>query len=72
MLIPLPWLAEFTPLQGRDGDQVAAALVLVGLEEEAVHGSGVAGPLVAGLVTGVEPEPQKNGKTINWCQVDVG
>ncbi|MDR1151300.1 MAG: phenylalanine--tRNA ligase subunit beta, partial [Bifidobacteriaceae bacterium] len=72
MRIPLPWLAEFTPLGGRDGEAVAAALVSVGLEEEAVHGSGVGGPLVAGLVFEVRPEPQKNGKVINWCQVDVG
>ncbi|MDR0625825.1 MAG: phenylalanine--tRNA ligase subunit beta, partial [Bifidobacteriaceae bacterium] len=72
MLIPLPWLAEYVPLQGRDGEAVASALVSVGLEEEAIHGSGVAGPLVAGLVVQVTPEPQKNGKTINWCQVDVG
>ncbi|MDR3360998.1 MAG: phenylalanine--tRNA ligase subunit beta, partial [Bifidobacteriaceae bacterium] len=72
MLVPLPWLAEFTPLGGRDGAAVAAALVSVGLEEEAVIGSGVEGPLVAGLVLEATPEPQKNGKTINWCQVDVG
>ncbi|MDR1442459.1 MAG: phenylalanine--tRNA ligase subunit beta [Bifidobacteriaceae bacterium] len=72
MLIPLPWLAEYVPLHGRDGEGVAAALVSVGLEEEAVHGSGVAGPLVAGMVLEVTPELQKNGKTINWCQVDVG
>ena len=29
-------------------------------------------PLVVGRVLSVEPEPQKNGKTINWCTVDVG
>ncbi|MDR0594383.1 MAG: phenylalanine--tRNA ligase subunit beta, partial [Bifidobacteriaceae bacterium] len=72
MLVPLPWLAEYVPLNGRDGAQVAEALVKVGIEEEAVHGSGVTGPLVAGLVLDAQPEPQKNGKTIMWCQVDVG
>ncbi|MDR2380395.1 MAG: phenylalanine--tRNA ligase subunit beta [Bifidobacteriaceae bacterium] len=72
MLVPLPWLAEFTPLGGRDGQGVAAALVSVGLEEEAVLGSGLVGPLVSGLVVEAVPEPQKNGKVINWCQVDVG
>ncbi|MDR1824445.1 MAG: phenylalanine--tRNA ligase subunit beta [Bifidobacteriaceae bacterium] len=72
MLIPLPWLAEYVDLDGRDGAAVAAALVSVGLEEEAIHGSGVTGPLVCGLVVSQEPEPQKNGKTIEWCQVDVG
>ena len=25
-----------------------------------------------GRVLTMEPEPQKNGKTINWCTVDVG
>ncbi|MDR2454033.1 MAG: phenylalanine--tRNA ligase subunit beta [Bifidobacteriaceae bacterium] len=72
MRVPLPWLAEFAPLEGRDGQAVAAALVSVGLEEEAVIGSGVQGPLVVGLVLEARPEPQKNGKTINWCQVEVG
>ncbi|MDR2347540.1 MAG: phenylalanine--tRNA ligase subunit beta, partial [Bifidobacteriaceae bacterium] len=72
MLVPLPWLAEFAPLGGRDGEAVAAALVSVGLEDEAVLGAGVEGPLVAGLVLEAQAEPQKNGKTINWCQVDVG
>ena len=53
---------------------LAAALVRVG-----PRGGGdprrprVTGPLVVGPGrSSVEPEPQKNGKTINWCQVDVG
>ncbi|KAJ1684314.1 hypothetical protein LUZ63_020607 [Rhynchospora breviuscula] len=32
----------------------------------------MSGPLVLGRVLSLEPEPQKNGKTINWCSVDVG
>ena len=32
----------------------------------------VSGPLVVGLVVERTPEEQKNGKTINWCRVDVG
>ena len=52
--------------------QVAADLVRVGLEEEAVHGGDVTGPLVVGEVLDFVDEPQKNGKTIRWCQVDVG
>ncbi|MDR1799713.1 MAG: phenylalanine--tRNA ligase subunit beta, partial [Bifidobacteriaceae bacterium] len=72
MLVPLPWLAESVDLEGRDAVAVAAALVSVGLEEEAIHGSGVTGPLVCGLVVSQVAEPQKNGKTIEWCQVDVG
>ena len=35
-------------------------------------GRDITGPLVIGRVLTKEPEPQKNGKTINWCTVDVG
>ena len=72
MRVPLPWLAESVSLVDPDPAAVAAALVKVGLEEEAIHTSGVTGPLVAGLVVAKENEPQKNGKMVNWCQVDVG
>ena len=34
-------------------------------------GADLAGPLVVGEVVGFEEEPQKNGKTIRWCQVRV-
>jgi phenylalanyl-tRNA synthetase beta chain len=71
--IPLTWLAEHVELPaGTTADQLAADLVKVGLEEEAVHPAAVSGPLVVGRVVERVPEPQKNGKTINWCQVDVG
>ena len=73
MRIPLDWLGEYVDL-GDDarGADVAATLVRVGLEEEGLHGGEVTGPLVVGKVLTMEPEPQKNGKTINWCSVDVG
>jgi phenylalanyl-tRNA synthetase beta chain len=72
--VPLPWLREYAPGLPADAaaTQVAADLVRVGLEEEAVHGGGVTGPLVVGRVLEFADEPQKNGKTIRWCQVDVG
>ncbi|MBC7291632.1 MAG: phenylalanine--tRNA ligase subunit beta, partial [Actinotalea sp.] len=71
--IPLTWLAEHVELPtGTTAEQLAADLVRVGLEEEAVHGAAVTGPLVVGRVVERTPEPQKNGKTINWCRVDVG
>jgi len=71
--IPLTWLGEHVELPaGLTAEQLAADLVRVGLEEEAVHTSGVTGPLVVGQVLDLTPEPQKNGKTINWCRVDVG
>ena len=73
MRVPLPWLGEYAELPaGTTGEQVAAALVAVGLEEEALHGGDVSGPVVVGRVLEFTDEPQKNGKTIRWCQVDVG
>jgi len=50
-----------------------AELVKVGLEEEDVHRptDELQGPIVVGQVLSKEPEPQKNGKTINWCTVRV-
>lgn len=54
-------------------EQIAADLVRMGLEEESIDTSGVVtGPLVVGQVLEVTPEPQKNGKVINWCRVNVG
>ena len=71
--IPLPWLAEHVELrEGADATSVAADLVSVGLEEEAIIPAQVTGPLVVGRVLDLVKEPQKNGKTINWCRVDVG
>ncbi|CAN5188059.1 phenylalanine--tRNA ligase subunit beta [soil metagenome] len=73
MRIPISWLREFVdvPIDATP-DDVLAALVKVGLEEEDVHTFDVTGPVVVGKVLEVTPEPQTNGKTINWCQVDVG
>ena len=71
--IVIDWLGEHVELPADlTAETLAAALVKVGLEEEAIHGSSVTGPLVVGQVVSVEPEEQKNGKVINWCQVDVG
>jgi phenylalanyl-tRNA synthetase beta chain len=72
MRTPLSFLRDHAGLQPTTSvAQVFQALVRVGLEEEAVHGGDIAGPVVVGEVLSVEPEPQKNGKTINWCQVRV-
>ncbi|WP_246954632.1 phenylalanine--tRNA ligase subunit beta [Brachybacterium sp. Marseille-Q7125] len=71
--IPLTWLSEHTTLPvGASAEQVATDLSRVGLEEEAIFGAQVTGPLVVGRVLDLVKEPQKNGKTINWCRVDVG
>jgi phenylalanyl-tRNA synthetase beta chain len=73
MRVPVSWLREFVDVPlGATPDDVHAALVKVGLEEEDVHTFGVTGPVVVGQVLSFTPEPQSNGKTINWCQVDVG
>lgn len=72
-LIVKDWLADHVEVPADlTAEQLAADLVKVGLEEEAIHGAAVTGPLVVGRVLEMNPEPQKNGKTINWCQVDVG
>jgi phenylalanyl-tRNA synthetase beta chain len=73
MRVPLSWLGEWVDLpEDVSLESVHEALVRVGFEEEDVHTFDVTGPVVVGRVLSVEPEPQSNGKTINWCQVDVG
>ena len=74
VLVPLAWLGDHVAIPaGLTAEQLAADLVRVGLEEEAIHVAGsVSGPLVVGHVLERRLEPQSNGKTINWCQVDVG
>lgn len=72
MRVPLEWLGEFVTLEpDLTPAQAHAHLVRVGFEEEAVHGGDVTGPVVVGQVLSVQPEEQSNGKTINWCQVQV-
>ncbi|MFD6139537.1 phenylalanine--tRNA ligase subunit beta [Promicromonospora sp. NPDC060271] len=72
-LIVKDWLADHVEVPADlTAEQLAADLVKVGLEEESIHGAAVTGPLVVGRVLEMTPEPQKNGKTINWCRVDVG
>ena len=71
--IPLTWLGEHVELPATASAlEVATDLSRVGLEEEAIFGAQVTGPLVVGRVLELVKEPQKNGKTINWVRVDVG
>ena len=73
MRAPIEWLRELTDVDPEaKGVDVAASLVKVGLEEEDIFGGEITGPLVVGKVLERVAEEQKNGKTINWCQVDVG
>ncbi|MFG6504128.1 phenylalanine--tRNA ligase subunit beta [Microbacterium sp. P05] len=73
MRVPLSWLREFVdvPVDATPED-VLAALVRVGFEEEDVHRFDLQGPIVVGRVLEFVEESQTNGKTIRWCQVDVG
>ncbi|HNP16306.1 MAG TPA: phenylalanine--tRNA ligase subunit beta, partial [Terrimesophilobacter sp.] len=73
MRVPVSWLREFVDApKTLAPDELHAALVRVGLEEEAIHSFGLEGPIVVGQVLEFVDEPQSNGKTIRWCQVDVG
>ena len=73
MRVPVSWLGDWVDLpEDLSLQSLHAALVRVGFEEEDVARFDVHGPIVVGRVLSVEAEPQSNGKTINWCQVDVG
>jgi phenylalanyl-tRNA synthetase beta chain len=75
MRAPIGWLAEFAELPTDiDPRHLADGLIRIGLNVESVeHGAdAISGPLVVGRVLELADEPQKNGKTIRWCQVDVG
>ncbi len=74
MRAPLSWIREYVDLPDQsDVEKLADALTDLGLKLEALErpGDAIRGPLVVGRVLSMEPEPQKNGKTINWCMVDV-
>ena len=75
MRAPLSWLRDYAALPAEtDGRGLAEELIRAGLEVETVDqaGADVTGPLVVGRVLSYVDEPQKNGKTIRWCRVDVG
>ena len=71
MKIPLSWLAEYVELEQATPAAVMEQLVRVGIEEEAAIGGDISGPVVVGQVLEFQDEPQANGKTIRWCQVQV-
>src|SRR3954447_2024802 len=75
MRAPLSWIREYVDLPD-DVTAVALAqrLTALGLKLESLHapGADIEGPLVVGRVLDFVDEPQKNGKVIRWCHVDVG
>ena len=75
MRAPLRWLAEHVDLpEGITGRELAEVLIRAGLEVETVDavGAEITGPVVVGQILAYTDEPQSNGKTIRWVQVDVG
>src|SRR5512133_3129958 len=75
MRAPLSWLREYAALPvDLDGRTLAEALIRAGLEVETVDhvGAGSAGPLVSGRGLAYGVEVHSDGKSIRWCQVDVG
>ncbi len=75
MKAPVSWIREYVDLPADvSTDDLTHRLTALGLKLEGVERAGgdITGPLVVGRVLTMEPEPQKNGKTINWCTVDVG
>ncbi|MDO7869650.1 phenylalanine--tRNA ligase subunit beta [Nocardioides jiangxiensis] len=74
MKAPVSWIKEYVELpEDLSVDALAARLTALGLKLEALHtpADAITGPLVVGKVLTIEKEPQKNGKVINWCTVDV-
>ena len=75
MRAPISWIREYVDLPDDvTATDLARRLTALGLKLEALEAPGhdVDGPLVVARVLSFEEEPQKNGKTIRWCQVDCG
>ncbi len=73
MRVPVSWLRELVDLPADlTAEALAARLTAFDLKLEEIVSSGITGPLVVGRVLALVKEPQKNGKTVNWCRVDVG
>jgi phenylalanyl-tRNA synthetase beta chain len=69
MRAPVSWIREYVDLPADlTTDELAARLTMLGLKLESLErpGADMSGPLVVGRVLTLEPEPQNNGKTINW------
>ena len=72
-MVPMSWLRDYVDADPvMTTEELAAALVRVGLEEETIHPARVTGPLVVGRVLSREEFEASNGKTVNYCRVDVG
>ena len=75
MRVPISWLRDHVDLPADVSVvEVARRLTFLGLKLEKIDeaGADVTGPLVVGKVLAFEAEEHSNGKTVRWCQVDVG
>lgn len=75
MRVPVSWLRDFVALPADlPVKDLADRLTMLGLKLESLEpaGADLEGPVVVGRLLDVEPEEHSNGKTIRWCQVDVG
>lgn len=75
MRVPRSWLADFIDIPASATlDDIADAYVRIGIEPEGTElvGAELVGPIVVGRVLSFVEEAQSNGKTIRWCQVEVG
>ncbi len=75
MRIPVSWLRELVTLPAEvTTADIADALTKCGLQVERteVLAGDISGPVIVGKVLEFVDEPQKNGKIIRWCQVEVG
>ena len=75
MKVPVSWIRDLTSLPSEiTTTHICDTLTRAGLQVEKVEmrGSDITGPVVVGQVKDFVDEPQKNGKIIRWCQVDVG
>ncbi|MBD8869253.1 phenylalanine--tRNA ligase subunit beta [Nocardioides donggukensis] len=74
MRAPVSWIKEYVALPDDvTTEELARRLTMLGLKLESLTSpaDSITGPLVVGRVLSVEAETHKNGKTVNWCTVDV-
>lgn len=74
MRAPVSWIREYVALpDDLSVEDLTAKLTMLGLKLEGIStpADAITGPLVVGKVLTIDKEPQKNGKVINWCTVDV-
>ena len=75
MRVPVSWLRDYVNLPaGLPVTELASKLTMLGLKLEAIEspGADIVGPLLVGRVMAYDSEQHSNGKTVRWCQVDVG